>query len=74
MLIILPVQATSTTTALHDEVPQQILRCALSTQISELEQQVQELTGKLYSTEEELEVIRATLRGTQAAVLEVQLD
>lgn len=74
MLIILPVQATSTTTALHDEVPQQILRCALSTQISELEQQVQELTGKLYSAEEELEVIRATLRGTQAAVLEVQLD
>ncbi|TVU19035.1 hypothetical protein EJB05_35161 [Eragrostis curvula] len=45
---------------------------ASKTQNSELEQQVKELTEKLCNTEDELEAAKATLRGSQAAMLETQ--
>jgi hypothetical protein len=74
--IILLVQATSIAAGLHDEVPLQIRgqTAALVTQISGLEQQVEELSKKLCSTEDELEVTNAMLKETQAAMLEAQSD
>uniref|UniRef100_A0A0E0HDF9 Uncharacterized protein n=1 Tax=Oryza nivara TaxID=4536 RepID=A0A0E0HDF9_ORYNI len=70
------VQATSIAAGLHDEVPLQIRgqTAALVTQISGLEQQVEELSKKLCSTEDELEVTNAMLKETQAAMLEAQSD